>query len=144
VTGPGGARGLRGPQGEPGFSALSQLPSAKTESGDFALSAPAANVGETLSTAVTFPVPLAAAIAAEKVEFATVTTGKEHCAGPGTAAKGYLCLYTNSTTNVEKPSAFDPEAAATEGTGRFGVGLSWKATATGPAAVSGTFSVTAG
>jgi hypothetical protein len=143
VTGAIGSRGARGPQGEPGFSALSQLPSGRTESGDFALSAPAANAAETLSTAVTFSVPLTAAIAAEKVEFATVTVGKEHCAGPGTAAKGYLCVYTNSTTNVEKPSTFNPEAAATDGTGRFGAGLSWKAVAEAPAAVSGTYTLTA-
>jgi hypothetical protein len=143
VTGATGARGGRGPQGEPGFSALSQLPGGKSESGDFALSAPAANVAETLSTGVTFSVPLTAALPA--FEFVVAGGGGEHthCVSPGSAAKGYLCVYATSETNVETGNAFNPEGAATQGSGKFGAGLSWKAEVAGPAAVSGTYTLTA-
>jgi hypothetical protein len=150
VEGLQGLRGKTGPPGEPGpgFSALSKLPTGESESGDIALSAQAANAAETLSTAVTFAIPLTTAIADEKVEFTSIQTPGTHCAEPGKAQKGYLCIYVTSITNLEAPpggSAFDPEAKeATAGSGKFGAGLSWKATAPGPAAASGTYSVTAG
>jgi hypothetical protein len=144
-TGPRGKTGPQGIQGEPGFSALSELPTGKTESGDFALSTQAANVQEALATAVTFSVPLKTAIVAEKVEFATTQTPGTNCQGPGKAAGGWLCVYVSAINNLESPSALNPEAKeATTGSGKFGAGLSWKATAAGPAGVSGTYSVTGG
>jgi Collagen triple helix repeat (20 copies) len=148
VAGETGQRGKTGPKGDPGFSALSQLPTGSTESGDFALSAQAASAAEPLSTAITFSIPLTTAIAAPNVEFTSIQTPGTHCAEPGKAQKGFLCIYVSSIVNLEAPpggSAFDPEAKeATAGSGKFGAGLSWKATAAGPAEVSGTYSVTAG
>jgi hypothetical protein len=144
VEGPEGHKGGRGEKGEPGFSALSQLPSGKTESGELSLSAPASAIGEALATTITFSIPLTAPIT-EKVEFTKVGTPGTNCLGVGSAAKGYLCVYTSSEANVEAKSgaAFDPEAEATPGTGRFGAGLSFKAAAAGPVRVTGTYSVTA-
>jgi Collagen triple helix repeat (20 copies) len=154
VTGLTGARGTRGPQGEPGFSALSQLPAGKTESGDFAVSTQVSGE-QPVSTAVVFPVPLAAPIPIEKIEFTSLGTPSSHCLGPGTASNGYLCVYVGPELNVdqetereEKPTStpgtpFDPEAVATVGSGKYGVGFNWKAEEDGLVRVTGTYSVTA-
>jgi hypothetical protein len=145
VTGPTGPKGTRGVTGEPGFSALSLLPSARTESGDFEASAVEAISGHTISTVVSLPIPLGAVLAETQVDFRSPTSSTdEHCAGPGMAAKGYLCVYASSLSGVEGEDAFDPEATPpVPGTGRFGFGLNWKVTETGPARATGTYSVTA-
>jgi len=146
VTGATGARGLRGPDGEPGFSALSQLPSGRSESGDFAVIRPAEKAGETVGTAVTFSIPLAAPVAAGQAEFTPVSTPGGHCLKPGTAAKGWLCLYTSKTENAKEPSVVNPETVELKeefGSGKFGAALSWAAENVGHVDVEGTFTVTA-
>ena len=150
VTGTTGPRGVRGPDGEPGFSALSQLPSGKTESGAFTVALDASAEGRPVSTAVTFAVPLAAPIPAEKVEFVTVSTPGVHCLGVGTAPKGYLCVYLSDGLNLKEEegksvpgTAFDPEAVATVGSGKFGAGLNWASATGAPTRAAGSYSVTA-
>jgi hypothetical protein len=145
VQGPEGRRGLRGPDGEPGFSALSRLPGGKTESGDFLVSEQAALAGEAVGTAVTFSVPLTTPIV-EKIEFAKVGTPSTNCLGVGAAAKGYMCVYTSAEENVEASTGAvsDPEAKeATAGTGAFGAEIAFKAVAAGPVRVAGSYTVTA-
>jgi hypothetical protein len=141
VTGATGPKGSRGPDGEPGFSALSQLPSGKSESGEVGVSAFAKENGETVTTAVTFPIPLTAPIAAGQVEFVTGIGPTKNCAGPGAAAKGWLCVYTNAV-DAEKPASLNPEGG-TGASGKFGAGLSWKATTEGTVTITGTYTVTA-
>ncbi len=144
VQGPTGAKGTRGPQGEPGFSALSQLPSGGTESGSFALSGTAKEESQVLSVALTFQVPLAAPIAAEHIEFRSVSSPDENCLGPGEAKRGYLCFYyAKPKLNVLGPLTYDPESETATGTGHFGVGLSFMAAAEGPVYATGTWTVTA-
>jgi hypothetical protein len=150
VTGPEGPKGHTGATGAPGFSALSKLPSGSSESGDFAVSGMAVKGGEQLSTAITFSIPLEVAIPATQVEFTNVTTPGLHCKGPGTAQKGWLCIYTSSEKDVKaetKPNLFNPEGGATESPGKFGVGLSWPAEIpaepTERVSVAGTYTVAA-
>ena len=147
VTGPTGKTGPRGFEGPSGFSALSQLPSGKSESGDFAVTQAAGGEAETVSTAVTFSVPLSARIAVEDVEFRTVSGEKSsHCLKPGTAAKGWLCVYTSSEVNAKEPSAVNPESVElTEkfGSGKYGAELSWAAIKSGHVSVAGTYTVEA-
>jgi Collagen triple helix repeat (20 copies) len=146
VTGEEGARGPRGPQGEPGLSALSTLPHGQSESGDFTIQSAAAPKEALVSGSITFSVPLATPIVAANVDVRTVGSPDSTCAGPGSAAHGWLCVYTSASENLEaKPKTFDPEAASpTEGTGRFGVEMRWKTLTEGGARVSGTYTVTAG
>ena len=146
VTGHEGPRGSRGVQGEPGFSALSQLPGGKTESGEFTVSQIAEVTPHTVSTAVTFPIQLAEPVPVESVEFASASTPGTHCLGPGTAPRGFLCVYVSSELNVKAASGFsyDPEVEPnTVGSGRFGVGFNWESEGAGPVRVTGTWSVTA-
>jgi hypothetical protein len=143
VLGPAGPRGPRGEKGEAGFSALSTLPKGQTESGDFTLALPAVEEGDLLKDVRTFAIPLAAAMENEQVEVTPVAVKTANCLGPGLAAKGTLCIYTVTEENVEYEGPYNPEATATEGTGRFGFGTIWKAKEAGSAEVSGTWSVTA-
>jgi Collagen triple helix repeat (20 copies) len=151
IEGREGRRGSSGPPGEPGFSALAQLPTGRTESGDFAVSTNAATAGETVQTAITFSIPLSIPFTAERVEFTTAKTSAEHCTVPGTASRGFVCIYTSSETNVVKGEGGAPQGTSTApeieppvlGTGRFGAVLGWKALAPGPVNVIGTYTITA-
>lgn len=144
ATGPEGKRGLKG-EGEPGFSALSQLPSGKSESGDFSLQGDAAAERERITTSISFPIQLSAPIPAEHVEFTRVDVVSKNCTGRGTAARGWLCVYLRSPVNVytETGVAEDPEIEKTTGTGTFGASLSWEAAAVGPVHMVGTYTVQA-
>lgn len=143
-TGLTGHGGQRGEKGERGVSAVAPLSPGETESGDFEVSAPADSASATVNSVVSLPIPLPPAIEVAKAEYTTTKT--ESCPGPGSAAKGYLCIYVVSQTNMTGTSAFDPESpSATEGSGRYGFGMTW--TVTEPASASrayGTYSVTAG
>ncbi len=144
ATGPEGKRGPKG-EGEPGFSALSQLPSGKSESGDWSLQGTATNEHEPITTSISFPIQLTAPIPAEHVEFTRVGVAGKNCPGRGTAARGWLCVYMRSPVNVlpETGLAEDPEIAETKGTGTFGASLSWESANLGPAHMVGTYTVQA-
>jgi hypothetical protein len=147
--GPPGIQGKTGPRGEPGplgpagLSALSKVPAGQSESGDFDITATSATVGTTVSGVTSFAVPLSAAIT--KVEFATAQTGTAHCAGPGSAGTGYLCVYATKLEGLESPEAFDPESEELTAaqTGTYGFGLTWHVSSTGPVRAVGTYTVTA-
>jgi hypothetical protein len=167
VAGPEGKRGPRGETGAAGFSALSEMPRGGTESGGFSVSAPGKvpefsvpapgkePVRETVEGAVTFPVPLSAPIE-NQVEVTQVAKPATNCLGPGKAARGWLCIYTRSVTNLEFERAYDPESfeeiPAPGRTGRFGFGTRWKVkdrapaeegeNVEGPVEAAGTWSVT--
>ncbi len=166
--GPEGKRGVRGERGDAGFSALSSLPKGATESGAFSVSVPGTvaefsvpapgkePVRETVEGAVTFPIPLTAPIETQ-VEVTQVAKPSTNCLGPGQAARGWLCLYTRSVTNLEFERAYDPESfeeiPAPGRSGRFGFGTRWKVKdrepveegedVEGPVEAAGTWSVTA-
>jgi hypothetical protein len=142
ATGLEGRRGARGEQGLPGPSATSPLPSGSTENGDFEVASPNATEGSSLRDVLTLSIPLSSTIAETNVVFTTTTAPTEHCAGPGSAARGYLCIYSASATNLTGTSVFDPESGV-EGSGRYGFGMIWKVGETGAASAYGTFSVTA-
>jgi hypothetical protein len=145
VKGEAGGRGPRGPEGEPGFSALSVLPAGRTESGEFAVSIPAAAAKAALTDPITFTVPLAAGLPKTQVDVHPVGIPDANCLSPGGAARGFLCIYTSALENLELEGAFNPETALiTEGTGRFGAFLKWKVVAEGTARVAGTWTLTAG
>jgi len=147
IQGPEGKRGARGEKGDPGFSALSLLPKGSTESGEFSVSEPG-NVaaGAAVEGAVTFSIPLTTPIE-KQIEVTPVTKAATNCLGPGMAARGWLCIYTRSVSNLEFERAYDPESfeeiAAPGRSGRFGFGTRWKAKEEAPVEVAGTWSVTA-
>jgi hypothetical protein len=141
VTGPVGQRGPRGEPGKDGFSALTLLPKGATESGDFTVSSPAVEEEDQLKGAETFSIPLTTALT--QVEVRPATEGSKNCPDPGLAEPGWLCIYTSKLQNLKFLSAYDPEAPATAGSGRFGFGMIWEAEASSDAEATGTWSVTA-
>ncbi len=143
-----GKRGLKGTEGPPGPSALSPLPSGLSESGLYGDSA-ATTPGERLFEAVTLPVVLAARIPIEQVEYVPALTIQKHvhCEKPGTADRGYLCLYSNYEEGTEvlaKPLVLDIEDAEGEGkgVGPHGFVLEWFKPTPGAYDV-GTYTITA-
>jgi hypothetical protein len=126
-----GPKGARGPEGPAGASALSPLPSGESESGLYSF-----NVGSSPSPveydAVSFPVLLGAAIPKSNVEYVVAGTATANCPKSGTAARGYLCIYSNFE-HKEGEAVLPPptvivniEAGApAEGAGPHGFVLEW-------------------
>jgi hypothetical protein len=101
---------------------------------------------ETFETAVSFPIPLAEDAPASQFITTTVTAPVTHCAGPGQAAQGFVCIYVKKIFGLNSATklVFNPEAAAAPtGTGRFGFVMAWTQTSAEPD-VLGTYTVTAG
>ncbi len=139
-----GREGSPGKEGPAGPSALSSLPSGDSESGDYGMQVPNSGSGGELDEAVTFPIPLAAEIAASNVIYTPIETPVTHCSGPGQAAPGYLCIYSSHNTGVITPPAVlnSEVSAMQEGTGRVGFNLDWAVTAANAFDI-GTYTVTA-
>jgi hypothetical protein len=137
--GPTGLPGQKGSTGGRGDPAPSLLASGVSESGDFGVRGALAE--GPLAEGITFRIPLALAIAKAQVIFAKVGTPIEHCAGPGLADNGYLCIYSTNTTAVGKPKSFNPESSELEGAGRLGLTLEVPVTGEKPA-YEGTYTVT--
>ena len=142
-----GATGAEGPKGPAGQSALAPLPSGQTESGEYGFGLTGGISGEFVSNAVSFPIPLLEGAPASHVIFTTESIPVAHCAGPGHAEAGYICIYSFNAIGVTFPpsATFGVENASevNVGTGRFGFIMEWKVTGAHPFAW-GTYSVTAG
>jgi hypothetical protein len=127
--------------GTTGFT--STLPSGKTETGTWQLTAVPPGAGFPLFTSISFPIPLAASVAAEFVE---TPTQAGSC--PGTfqapqAAAGHLCVYPSSNTmaftGFNNQETFKGLSAA-----KFGVLLSFSNEASAePGFAYGSWAVTA-
>jgi hypothetical protein len=143
-TGPKGSTGSQGFEGERGVSATEPLPSGESESGQWGIGYTGGTTGEFVSDAVSFPVPLLERAEASHVKFTTTTAPTTECPGPGSAARGFVCIYTFNIQKLEPPTTFGVEGAAAEpGTDRFGFIMEWKVTGAHPFAW-GTYTVTAG
>ncbi|MGD0455331.1 MAG: hypothetical protein ABSB69_17220 [Solirubrobacteraceae bacterium] len=140
TPGAAGAQGLQGKEGPAGQSALSPLPSGASESGSYGAST-AAGSGETLETAASFPIPLAAPVS--QVVYTTATAPVAHCSGPGHAEKGFFCVYSVFSVGLETPPIItSTETLGAVGAGRFGFRMAWTISEPNPGAV-GTYTVTA-
>jgi hypothetical protein len=149
IQGPSGANGLKGARGEPGregpegLSALSTLPAGRSESGAYGIATPNSTTTGTLKQSISFGLALAAAIPPASIEYTPSATPTSNCAGPGHAARGFLCIYSAGAAGVEAPAVFEPEdGLSTKGSGRVGFTLEWAITAANAGDV-GTYTVTA-
>jgi hypothetical protein len=142
-----GATGAEGAKGTAGLSALAPLPSGQTESGEYGFGLAGGVSGEFVSNAVSFPIPLLEGAPPSHVIFTTTSVPVAHCAGPGKAEQGYVCIYSFNAIGVTFPPVatfgVDGGTEVTPGTGRFGFIMEWKTTAGHPFAW-GTYSVNAG
>lgn len=102
-----GAPGEDGEDGETGFT--STLPVGKTETGAYTYSGGVENVGG-IPVALSFNIPLAAALPESNVHFVAVTAPpNSNCtgtAGNPTAASGHLCIYEGFRIASAFESAF--------------------------------------
>ncbi len=96
-----GSPGLTGKEGPAGQSALSPLPSGDSESGSYGAGSAAGKAHETLETAASFPIPLAAPVT--QVVYTAVGSPVAHCSGPGHAEKGFLCVYSVFSVGLKTP-----------------------------------------
>lgn len=144
AKGEAGAKGERGPQGEPGQSALTPLPSGQSESGDYGTRAATTATSSFMDVSVTFPVKLAQPIPNSHVVYTGVSSPVTHCAGPGHADPGYLCVYSGNASSVNTPPAFlnFEESSIPSGAGRYGFDMEWSVTGSAPFDL-GTYTVTA-
>ncbi len=151
IQGPSGANGLKGQRGEPGpegreghegLSALSTLPSGRSESGVYGIATPAST--GVLKQSVSFGLRLGAGIKPANIQYTPSATPTTDCAGPGKAARGFLCIYSGGAAGVKTPPlVFEPEdGLSTAGTGIFGFTLEWTVEAPNGGDV-GTYTVTA-
>lgn len=152
-TGPQGAAGVQGetgPKGDPGpagRSALSTLQAGETESGVYAVGGPSQAKDDGFLAAVTFPVPLAAPLAADHIVYVPAAqTSAQHCPGRGQADAGYLCLYESLRSGgaVTAGNIVDVELPFPDvGVGRHGFVVVQNAVAANPAnSAVGSWSVT--
>jgi hypothetical protein len=139
LTGP---KGPRGPEGPAGPSALAPMPSGASESGVYG-----ASVGPAPPTVeydpVSLPILLGAAVPKANVEYVPAGSKGEHCEKPGTAPRGYLCLYSSfsqGTGILPPPTVRNLEGPEEEGSGVYGFVLEWAPT--GEAHDRGTYTVT--
>jgi hypothetical protein len=79
------------------FFAPATLPSGHSESGTWLIDS--GDTGAFAGDAITFPTPLAAGLAADRVEYIGTTTSTE-CPGIGHAATGWLCIYASHAENL--------------------------------------------
>jgi len=136
-----GTAGAEGTKGADGFSALSSLPPGRSESGDYAFAPDNTGTGFVMSS-VTFPVPLAAALPIGQVVY-TRTWPVAHCAAPGSAAQGFLCIYGEQVKGFSLPTIYGSEGSGNlPGAGRFGLVMEWTVEAA-QAFEIGTYTVTA-
>ncbi len=132
--GPAGSGGAAGSQGSPGgqgaagLSAPAALASGASESGEFGFGKSNAEEHEEASDAVTFPIPLAAAIPAANAIYTTATAPVAHCSGVGHADPGFLCLYSAAREDAKagSPPIISGEREFASETGRFGFVALWE------------------
>lgn len=170
-TGPQGPEGPEGPEGEAGVAGSpwtfgGVLPPGATQTGGFAASAVGAVNFQAVPTAISFPVPLAEALAETQVHPVTrkewnhegggtvppecAVGGEEGSPANPLAQAGHLCLYIAETNNIyTEPTALafqiEPLAPKPAGTGASTGGarlVFTKNESTGAAEASGAFAVT--
>ena len=131
VEGPAGQRGARGEPGPQGLSALASLPAGQSESGTFGVRSDRA--GQRHDRRHDRLPGGARGIGGEPhVVFTQANVAAEHCSGPGSADKGYLCIYETAHHGVGPAHIFGFEASEeADVTGRHGFTLQWEATEEG-------------
>jgi hypothetical protein len=157
--GPQGIQGVEGKQGEKGETGFTEtLPSGKTEEGTWSILYHASEAALPGSSAISFPIPLAADVPAtfigaeegegEAKENESLLEGK--CTGnhekPG-AVKGHLCVFAFSVENaglyIGITHFLSPEGSGFGIAGKAGIIVAAQSEGEGNVAANGTWAVTA-
>jgi len=122
----------------PAAQAVQPLPSGQSESGAFGAGG-GNSTGGYIGEGITYPRPLPAAIKNANIVNAP-TWPVAHCAAPGLADPGYLCLYEAIANDVGAGYGFSTALANAQS---IGVILFWPAAGAGSPYVGGVWTVTA-
>jgi hypothetical protein len=148
-AGPTGAQGPQGAQGIPG-PVFDELPSGRTERGWFVASGNPTASGQSVAAAISFSFQLPSTPTVSSVDIGgSATTDCPGSLSSPQAAAGKLCLYIARRENVVTtgPFVFGVDAQGSSGengtANRFGAQLYAQSAEPGPAAVTGTYAVTA-
>jgi len=123
-----GSRGPLGPQGPEGLSDLSSLPSGASESGVFGMAINNSEESGRFAQTVKLGPGLKAGLDGEHVFYFAFLGNNLHCAGPGQADRGYLCVYSSGSSGLAEtePEILNPELPPlTKGAGQHGFILRW-------------------
>lgn len=126
----------------PSAASLAPLKSGQTESGAFSAAAGNSASGGWLGFSINFIRPLSTAIDESKIVDTTASPDATHCPGPGQAAAGYLCLYSNARSNVGEIYGYSTSGPYASIPGSVGIGLYVPVTGNQPY-VDGIWTVTA-
>ncbi|MCB0896891.1 MAG: hypothetical protein H6529_09900 [Nocardioides sp.] len=126
----------------PKAGSLANLPSGKTESGAFSAAAGNSSAGGWLGFSINFIRPLSTPIDESHIIDTTESPDAANCPGPGQAAPGYLCLYSNARSNVGEIYGYSTSGPYAEIPGSVGIGLYVPVTG-GQPYVDGIWTVTA-
>ena len=126
----------------PAAAHLAPLASGHTESGAFSAAAGNSGAGGWLGFAINFPQPLSTPISTANIVDTTAAPDATHCPGPGQAAAGYLCLYSNARSNVGEIYGYSTSGPYAQIPGSVGIGLYVPVTG-GQPYVDGIWTVTA-
>ena len=129
------------------YYSVATLQSGQSESGVFGLGGPSPGAGYYYTAGTTFQTPLTHALDANHVVVvAQGASPQPHCAGEGHADPGYLCVYDGVTIDMTMPGgSISLPDSQNAGAAPEGFVLSaGTTTATGAAAVYGTWTVSGG
>jgi hypothetical protein len=126
----------------PAANHLTPLPSGQSQSGAFSAAAGNSGAGGWLGFAINFPRSLTTAIDEANIVDTGNAADPAHCPGPGQAAPGYLCLYSNARSNVGEIYGYSTSGPYASIPGSVGIGLYVPVTGSQPY-VDGIWTVTA-
>ena len=108
----------------PRANGLTLLPSGQSQSGAFsAAGANSAGAGGWIAFEINYQRPLATPMAFDHIIEPAFAADPAHCAGPGQAAPGYLCLYPSARSGVGKAYGYSDSSPYTDLPYSVGVGL---------------------
>ena len=107
----------------PSAASLAPLPSGASESGAFSAAAGDSGSGGWLGFSINFIRPLSTAIDESHIIDTSYAPDAAHCPGPGQAARGYLCLYSNARSGVEEIYGYSTSGPYDELARSVGIGL---------------------
>jgi hypothetical protein len=107
----------------PAANNLTPLPSGQSQSGAFSAAAGDSGAGGWLGFEINYARPLSSPIANGNIIDTVKTPDAAHCPGPGHAAPGYLCLYSNARNGVDYLYGYSDSGPYAQTAKSVGVGL---------------------
>jgi len=139
-----GKAGKEGKEGPPGPQVITTLPSGSSESGQWAAISTATAAGQTFATAISIPIPLAAAPAVHFIaENSAPPAGCSGSVENPSAEPGNLCVFVRLLSEAQFLFMYDSQTNSVEAAGGTGTTLAFESTKAGTTQALGTWAVSA-